>query len=88
VLDPAEKDLPFTGRVRFLGLEKEGDMLMSRAEAIRAPYQERLAAHQLALADLARHAGWSMTVHTSDAAPAPAILALYRWLAADRRLRR
>ena len=89
VLDPAEKTMPFTGRVRFLGLEQEGDLLlMSRAEAIRAQYLERLAAHQGALRNLARHAGWSMTVHVTDSAPAPAVLALYQWLAADRRLRR
>lgn len=88
VLDPAERAMPFTGRVRFLGLEQEGDMLMSRAEAIRDQYQERLAAHQQALRDLARHAGWSMTVHVTDGSPAASVLALYQWLAADRRLRR
>lgn len=88
VLDPAERAMPFTGRVRFLGLEQEGDMLMSRAEAVRDQYQERLAAHQLALRELARHAGWSMTVHVTDGAPAASVLALYQWLAADRRLRR
>lgn len=88
VLDPAEKAMPFTGRIRFLGLEQEGDMLMSRAEAVRTQYLDRLAAHQEALRDLARHAGWSMTVHVTDSPPAPAVLALYQWLAADRRLRR
>ena len=88
VLDPAEKAMPFTGRVRFQGLEQEGDMLMSRAEAVREQYLERLVAHQQALRDLARHAGWSMTVHVTDSAPAASVLALYQWLAADRRLRR
>ncbi|WP_374381279.1 DUF58 domain-containing protein [Dongia sp.] len=88
VLDPAEQSMPFTGRVRFLGLEREGDVLMSRAESIRTQYLDRLAAHQDALRDLARHAGWSMTVHVTDAPPAAAVLALYQWLAADRRLRR
>lgn len=88
VLDPAELSMPFTGRIRFLGLEKDGDVLMSRTESIRADYIERLAAHQDALRDLARHAGWSMTVHATDGSPAAAVLALYQWLAADRRLRR
>lgn len=88
VLDPAEQAMPFTGRVRFQGLEQEGDMLMSRAEAVREQYVERLVAHQQALRDLARHAGWSMTVHVTDSAPAASVLALYQWLAADRRLRR
>lgn len=88
ILDPAEQSMPFTGRIRFLGLEREGDVLMSRAESIRTQYLERLAAHQEALRDLARHAGWSMTVHVTDAPAAAAVLSLYQWLAADRRLRR
>lgn len=88
VLDPAEQSMPFTGRVRFLGLEREGDLLMSRAEGIRTQYVERLVAHQAALRDLARHAGWSMTVHVTDSPPASSVLALYQWLAADRGLRR
>jgi uncharacterized protein (DUF58 family) len=88
VLDPAEKEMPFSGRIRFLGMEQEGEMLMSRAEAIRGQYLDRLAAHQQALRDLARHAGWSMTVHVTDGAPAASVLGLYQWLAADRRLRR
>jgi uncharacterized protein (DUF58 family) len=88
VLDPAEQSMPFSGRVRFLGLEREGDVLMSRAEGIRTQYVERLVAHQAALRDLARHAGWSMTVHVTDSPPASSVLALYQWLAADRGLRR
>ncbi|WP_374655795.1 DUF58 domain-containing protein [Dongia sp.] len=88
VLDPAEQSMPFTGRVRFLGLEREGDMLTSRAETIREQYIARLAAHQDAMRDLARHAGWSMTVHVTDSPAAASVLALYQWLAADRRLRR
>jgi uncharacterized protein (DUF58 family) len=88
VLDPAEQSMPFTGRVRFLGLEREGDVLMSRAEGIRDQYLDRLAAHQQALRDLARHAGWSMTVHVTDSPAATSVLQLYQWLAADRGMRR
>lgn len=88
VLDPAEMAMPFKGRVRFLGLEQEGDLLMSRAEHVREQYLERLEAHQQGLRELARHAGWSMTVHVTDQSAAGALLGLYQWLAADRRLRR
>lgn len=88
VLDPAEKAMPFKGRVRFLGLEQEGEMLMSRAEQIREQYLERLATHQAALKDLARHAGWSISEHVTDQSAASALLRLYHWLAADQRLRR
>lgn len=87
VLDPAEKTMPFTGRVRFLGLESEGNVLMSRAEAVREQYLERLTMHQQSLRELARHAGWSMTVHITDTSAATSVLQLYQWLAADRRMR-
>ncbi len=87
VLDPAEVAMPFLGRVKFLGLEREGDLLMSRAESIREAYHGRLAEHQEGLKHLARHAGWSFSSHVTDAPAAPALLTLYQWLAADQRVR-
>ena len=36
VLDPAEVAMPFLGRVRFRGMEREGELLMSRVESIPA----------------------------------------------------
>jgi uncharacterized protein (DUF58 family) len=87
VLDPAEVAMPFLGRVRFRGLEREGEILMSRVETVREAYLDKLAAHQDQLRELARHAGWSFSTHTTDAPGAPALLALYQWLAADKRFR-
>jgi uncharacterized protein (DUF58 family) len=87
VLDPAEVAMPFLGRVRFRGLEREGEILMSRVETVREAYLDKLAAHQDALRTLARHAGWSFSTHHTDAPGAPALLALYQWLAADKRFR-
>jgi uncharacterized protein (DUF58 family) len=88
VLDPAEVAMPFLGRVRFRGLEREGEILMSRVETVRDAYLGKLAEHQDELRTLARHAGWSFSTHTTDASGAPALLALYQWLAADKRFRR
>src|SRR4051812_43587914 len=87
VLDPAEVAMPFLGRVRFKGLEREGDLLMSRVESIRDQYLAKLDAHREELRTLARHAGWSFSTHVTDAPGAPALLALYQWLAADKRFR-
>ena len=87
VLDPAEVAMPFLGRVRFGGLEREGELLMSRVESIRDQYLNKLDAHREALRTLARHAGWSFSTHVTDAPGAPALLALYQWLAADKRFR-
>jgi uncharacterized protein (DUF58 family) len=88
VLDPAEVAMPFLGRVRFKGLEREGELVMSRVESIRDQYLAKLDAHREELRHLARHAGWSFSTHVTDAPGAPALLALYQWLAADRRFRR
>ncbi len=41
VLDPAEETLPFDGRVRFEGLEREDPLLISRVETVRDDYAER-----------------------------------------------
>ena len=77
VLDPAEESLPYAGRVLFDGMEREGTMLASRAEALRDDYVRRLAAHRDELARLARTAGWTFTIHHTDKAPQAALLPLY-----------
>ena len=55
ILDPAERELPFSGRVRFAPLESESEEVMvPRVESIRVDYKGRMEAHQQGLADLAR----------------------------------
>ena len=80
VVDPAEELLPFDGRVRFAGLEADGEMLVPRVDRLRGAYGERFQAHRAALADLARQLGWTFVVHRTDHAPQPALLALYQAL--------
>jgi uncharacterized protein (DUF58 family) len=77
VLDPAESTLPFAGRVRFAGLEGEGELMFPRVESIREAYIERFLAHEAALKDLARAIGWSMTTHRTDQPAEPALLGLW-----------
>jgi uncharacterized protein (DUF58 family) len=83
ILDPAEESLPFAGRVRFEGMERETPLLISRVETIRAAYIEKLARHRDGLAALTRLAGWSFSVHRTDQSPQYALLGLYRALAED-----
>lgn len=83
VLDPAEETLPFSGRVRFEGYAQEAPILISRVEAVRPLYAERLARHRDGLAALARTAGWSFGIHRTDRPPHTALLALYAALAAQ-----
>jgi len=81
VLDPAEAALPWSGRVRFRGLEGEGATLLPRAEAVRESYAAALAARQEGIARLAASAGFGFTVHHTDRPPETALLALYEALA-------
>jgi uncharacterized protein (DUF58 family) len=81
VLDPAERALPFQGRVRFTDLEQEGDTLIPRVEGVREAYAERFARHEEGLASLCRGLGCGFTTHMTDQPPEQALLALYLALA-------
>ena len=80
VLDPAEETLPFRGRVRFEGMEGEGDALIGRVEMVRDDYAALMQAHRTALSDLARSHGWSFATHHTDHPPEAALLALHQYL--------
>lgn len=77
VLDPAEEALPFEGRIRFAGLEGEGETLITRAEDVRSAYAERLQAHRDGLAAIARSVGWNFAVHHTDVPPQAILLTLH-----------
>ncbi len=77
VLDPAEALLPYSGRVRFRGVEADGDTLVPQVEGIRDAYAAALAAQQAGLGALCRAAGWGFGVHRTDAPPGSALLGLY-----------
>jgi len=81
VLDPAEMLLPYEGRVQFVGLEKEGEMLVSRAEHLREAYQRRLRAQIDGLAELCAAAQMTVSVHRTSEPPQAALLGLYMALA-------
>lgn len=85
VLDPAEETLPFAGRVRFTGCERDGEVLFGRVETIRDDYRDVMAAHQQALAVIARSFGWTLVRHRTDQPPNQALLALHAALSAPRR---
>ncbi len=82
ILDPAEATLPYQGRVRFQGLEREADTLIPRVEAVREAYARALEAHQAGLAAIATGAGCRFAVHHTDQPAEAALLGLYTALAA------
>ena len=81
VLDPAEALLPYSGRVRFQGLEQEPDTIVPRVEGIRAGYARALQDQQHGLASLCAAAGWGFGAHRTDHPPETALLSLYSALA-------
>ena len=77
VLDPAEVALPYSGRIRFRGLEQDGEAIIPRVEAIRGDYGRALQAQQDGLAALCTAAGFGFGVHRTDHSPEAALLSLY-----------
>jgi uncharacterized protein (DUF58 family) len=77
VLDPAEMLLPYEGRVQFVGLEKEGEILVSRAEHLREAYGRRLRAQIDGLFELCAAAQMTVSVHRTSEPPQAALLGLY-----------
>jgi uncharacterized protein (DUF58 family) len=82
ILDPAETALPYQGRIRFRGLERDGETLIPRVESVRDTYSERLKAQQEGIASICTAAGFGFGVHRTDHPPEMALLALYQALAA------
>jgi uncharacterized protein (DUF58 family) len=82
ILDPAETALPYQGRVRFRGMESDGEALIPRVESVRDAYGERLRAQQDGLASICASAGFGFGIHHTDHPPEMALLSLYQALAA------
>jgi len=85
IVDPAEEDLPFAGRVRFEGVEEPEALVVSRVENLRGDYAERFQRHRDGLMQIARGVGWSVGFHRTDRPPHLALLGLHAALAADHR---
>jgi uncharacterized protein (DUF58 family) len=88
VIDPAEADLPFRGRVRFQGLGAElgatprgGGILVPRVEDVRGEYHRRLADQIAGIAAIVAASGWRAGLHRTDHPPGAALLGLYEALA-------
>lgn len=77
VLDPAEATLPYDGRIRFRGVERDGETLIPRVESVRDAYVNRMRAQQDGLAALCSAAGFGFGVHRTDHPPEAALLTLY-----------
>ncbi|MGH7048773.1 MAG: DUF58 domain-containing protein [Stellaceae bacterium] len=85
IVDPAEEELPFDGRVRFAGIEERDAVVISRVESVRENYRARFSRHRDGIVAIASRLGWSCGVHRTDRSPELALLGLHAALSGDRR---
>jgi uncharacterized protein (DUF58 family) len=79
--DPAEEDLPYNGRVHFLGSNNQAEeILIPRVEPLADEYRRRFAAHRNEVRSLASKLGFTASFHRTDHSPESALLALYNGL--------
>ena len=77
IMDPAEQDLPFKGRLRFEGMEGENGLTIGRVETLKADWTTRLERRHAALKAMSQRSGWTFATHRTDRPPQTALLALY-----------
>lgn len=76
IADPAEEELPYSGRTEFRSSEGGRPYLAGKAEILREDYAAALAAHRDALRQEAGLLGASLLAHRTDHAAETALLAL------------
>ncbi len=83
IVDPAEREFPFKGRVQMLhpGTKlAKLPFLLGRAEKMRNQYLEKFQAHEDELTQTARRLGWTLITHTTDQPATQALSAMYQSL--------
>ena len=81
VADPIEEIFPFEGHTEFLAAAGRERLRAPRAQSLRDPYLERLAAHRETVRAACASRGWGFALHRTDASAAQALLALRARLA-------
>ena len=66
VLDPAEIELGFSGRVHFTGIDTEDEEIINNVANIRESYAQRIAEHIKAMESLCLRYGWHYQLHRTD----------------------
>lgn len=81
VLDPAERTLPYDGRVKFEGFNgAAADETIDHVETVRTTYQERMQHHCDTLRDLCHRKGWHYILHDTGNDPRHAIEDIWSFL--------
>jgi uncharacterized protein (DUF58 family) len=81
IADPIEETFPFVGHTEFLAADAAVRLRAPRAQNLREPYLQRLAAHREAIRAACAARGWGFALHRTDRSAAQALLALRSRLA-------
>ncbi len=77
ILDPAEEDPKFTGRVELTDPETQRRLVLGRAESLHGDYRERLAALKAQITQSAHYHYWTFMRHNTHQSAQSALLGLY-----------
>ncbi|MEH6545095.1 MAG: DUF58 domain-containing protein [Sneathiella sp.] len=77
IADPAEVDLPFSGRTRFEGMYDEESLTFGRVEILKSDYQDVFREHKRKIFDLANSVSWECVFHRTDVSPSDALGKMY-----------
>lgn len=80
VLDPAEVNLPFRGRVIFETPQTGQQHHITNVDSVRESYQKKMNGHIEGLKSMCHHNGWHFVQHITDTDAAVTLLDLWRLL--------
>lgn len=66
IIDPAERDFPYSGRVRFRVPGSALERVFGRTELLKTAYLERFTARQEALSEFCKRNGWQFILHCTE----------------------
>lgn len=83
ILDPAERDLPYDGRLLFRDPADGQSIPIENAGGVRAAYRERIETHVAAIRDLCRRRHWHYVLHDTSGPPAQTLAQIRSAIGAD-----
>ncbi|MEL6360118.1 MAG: DUF58 domain-containing protein [Pseudomonadota bacterium] len=86
IVDPAEEDFPFEGRVEFEDIETPDRLILGAADRAQSDYRRAFAAHRDGLQATAQSFGAPLIHHRTDMPASQALLGLYGAIAGTKAL--
>lgn len=77
IVDPAEENFPYAGRVEFTDPESGEKQTSGSAQSLKEDYVELFEMHTHQLADISKRLGWSHTKHHTDKPASEALVNLH-----------